>query len=217
MFQRHYFPGNDYDTDLKTIRRNLRSSWVTEKRSLPDQPAGAIRTRVSMYHASLVLRVSLLGIAWNIPSPAARSGKLPARPRGPPRTTRSRAGSVGSFLAKRFSAMASLVLERGSGAHTAVARVFRGSDLSVARLQSARVRRSASGRSSRVTTRSITAALPSREPHAQQNSAGASGPFRSFRGARGLSIDYGLPGKSDYVYRRPFDYSASRELPPAPT
>src|SRR5688572_26560341 len=30
QFNRHYFRGNDYDTDLKTIRRNLRSSWVTE-------------------------------------------------------------------------------------------------------------------------------------------------------------------------------------------
>jgi hypothetical protein len=30
QFNRHYFSGNDYDTDLKTIRRNLRSSWVTE-------------------------------------------------------------------------------------------------------------------------------------------------------------------------------------------
>ena len=30
QFNRHYFRGNDYDTDLKTIRRNLRSSWVTD-------------------------------------------------------------------------------------------------------------------------------------------------------------------------------------------
>ena len=50
-----------------------------------------------------------------------------------------------------------------------------------------------------------------------QNEPGTSTQLKRNEAQIDFSMDYGLPGKPGYTYKRPFDYSQQRSLPPAQT
>lgn len=204
QFNRHYLAGNDYDSNLSTIRRNLRSRWVTENDPFKINQLGH-PYQGSMYHgfarsAGLSYWESLgytfAGSAfWEIAGETTR----------PSKNDQIASGIGGTFLGEALFRMASLVLERGSGAHP-LAR-----ELSAAAISPPTgFNRLAFGDRFSTVFPSHGAVYYSRVAvgfsHAPQSSPGSSGRTGRAEALADFSLDYGLPGKPDYVYRRPFDY-----------
>ena len=205
QFNRHYFRGNDYDTDLKTIRRNLRTSWVTENDPFQINQLGH-PYQGSMYHgfarsAGLNYWESLGytfagSVFWEIAGETTR----------PSKNDQVASGIGGSFLGEALFRMASLVLERGSGAHPL------SRELSAAAISpSLGFNRLAFGERFKPIFSSNGAVYYSRaavgvSTAPQSNPGSSSGRSGRTEALADFSLDYGLPGKADYVYRRPFDY-----------
>jgi uncharacterized protein DUF3943 len=204
QFNRHYFRGNDYDTDLKTIRRNLRSSWVTENDPFKINQLGH-PYQGSTYHG--FARSAGLGYWESLGYTFAGSAfwEIAGETTRPSKNDQVASGIGGSFLGEALFRMASLVLERGSGAHP-LAR-----ELSAAAVSpSLGFNRLAFGDRFKPIFSSNDAVYYSRVAlgvsTAPQSSPGSSGRSGRTEALADFSIDYGLPGKPDYVYRRPFDY-----------
>jgi uncharacterized protein DUF3943 len=207
IFDRLYFGGNDYDTNLSTIKRNLERSWVTENDPFKVNQLGH-PYQGSMYHgfarsAGLSYWESLLytfggSAVWEI------AGETTP----PSKNDQVASGIGGTFLGEALFRMASLVLENANGTPP----FWR--ELTATLISPATgFNRLAFGSRFKPVFSSNDATYYSRL------AVGFSGAPTNVRGSSStntdraealvdFSIDYGLPGKRDYTYKRPFDYFA---------
>jgi len=199
------YPGNDYDVSTSTIRRNLRHNWGTDNDPFKVNQLGH-PYQGSMYHgfarsAGLdyweSLGYTFVGSAgWEIAGESTP----------PSKNDQIASGVGGTFLGEALFRMASLALEHSPDS---TPRFWR--ELSAAVISpSTGFNRFAFGDRYDSIFSSNGAAYYSRFAIAVAGTTQhVSGP--STKSSRGevladFSIDYGLPGKPDYTYKRPFDY-----------
>lgn len=198
------YDGNDYDVSTSTIKRNLRHSWGTDHDPFKTNQLGH-PYQGSMYHgfarsAGLdyweSLGYTFAGSAlWEI----AGESTLPTR------NDQIASGIGGTFLGEALFRMANLVLENSNG----TPRFWR--EISAAVISpSTGFNRLAFGDRYDSIFSSRGAAYYSRFALAvsgtTQNVSGPSTKSGRSEVLADFSIDYGLPGKPDYAYKRPFDY-----------
>jgi hypothetical protein len=198
------YSGNDYDVTSSTIRRNLRHSWVTDNDPFKVNQLGH-PYQGSMYHgfarsAGLSYWESLGytfggSLMWEI----AGETTLPSK------NDQVASGIGGTFLGEALFRMANLVLENANG----TPRFWR--EVSAAAISPPTgFNRLAFGDRFGTIFSSHGAAYYSRVAlgvaAAPQNSPGSSTRTGNAEALADFSIDYGLPGKPDYSYRRPFDH-----------
>ena len=195
----------DYAVSLKTIRRNLRSGWNTDRDRFDINQFGH-PYQGSMYHGFArsagfdyweSAGYAFAGSAfWEIFGEATR----------PSRNDQIATGIGGTFLGEALFRMSSLVLEHGGG----LPRTWR--EIAAAAI-------SPSTGFNRLVFRDRYGAVFSSHDAAYYSRLGL-GYVHSLREEVGLtstkfqpneaqldfSLDYGLPGQKDYDYRRPFDY-----------
>ena len=203
QFDRHVL-GDDFASNASTIRRNLHSSWVVDRdpfsiNQLGHPYAGAMYqgfARASGLNYWESLGYTFAGSAlWEI-----------AGERSPPsRNDQINTGIGGSFLGEILFRLSNLTLE-----HENLPRFWRET---AATLISPPV-----GFNRLVFGERFRTIFPSNDPiyfsrleigasRRIQNSAGLSAAEEKPNEALiDYSIDYGLPGKPGYTYRRPFDY-----------
>ncbi len=204
VFNRNYFGCCDYDTNWSTIKRNLRSSWVTENDPFQVNQLGH-PYQGSMYHgfarsAGLSYWESLAytfagSIFWEI------AGETTT----PSKNDQVASGIGGTFLGEALFRMSSLVLENANG----TPRFWR--ELGAAVISpSTGFNRLAFGDRFDTIFSSNDAVYYSRfalgANIAGQNIPGTSTKSEGNEIQADFSIDYGLPGKPGYNYKRPFDY-----------
>ena len=205
QFNRRYFDEpNDYHTNLSTIRRNLRRSWVTENDPFEINQLGH-PYQGSMYHG--FARSAGLGYWTSLAYTFAGSmfWELAGETTTPSKNDQVASGIGGTFLGEALFRMASLVLENANG----TPRFWR--ELSAAAISPPlgfnrlafddRFRSVFSSRGAAYYSRFAVGTHVS-----TQHEAGASREPDRNEVIADFSIDYGLPGKPDYSYRRPFDY-----------
>jgi len=198
-------PG-DYDVTNASIRRNLRSTWVVD-----NDPFSVNQFlhpyQGSMYHgfarsAGLTYWESLgytfAGSAfWEI----AGENTLPSR------NDQIASGVAGTFLGESLFRMANLVLERDDGLPQ-----FWHEVAAAAISPATGFNRLAFGERFKNTFASHDPAYYSRLQvgftGTTQNSQGLSTKIQRNEFVTNFAMDYGLPGKPDYYYKRPFDYFA---------
>ncbi|HYC48576.1 MAG TPA: DUF3943 domain-containing protein [Burkholderiales bacterium] len=205
-FDRAYFGCCDYDTDLNSIKRNLRRKWVVENDPYAINQLGH-PYQGSMYHgfarsAGLSYWESAAytfmgSIFWEIAGETTR----------PSKNDQIASGIAGSFLGEALYRMSSLVLEKGGG----LSRPYR--ELAAAAISPPTgFNRLAFGERFDTVFSSRDAAYYSRlavgASTTTENRAGTSAEPKRTEGILDFSLDYGLPGNPDYAYRRPFDYFA---------
>jgi uncharacterized protein DUF3943 len=193
----------DYKVTLPSIRRNLTSAWVVDNDPFkvnqfmhPYQGSmyhGFARSTGHDYWTSMGYTFAG-SLAWEIAgenTPPARNDQVSS-------------GIAGSFLGEPLFRMANLMLERGR-----MSPLWR--EISAAAIQPSL------GFNRLVFGDRFGGIFPSNDPaYYGRLMVGASGltksdPGTSTRNRHGevladFSMDYGLPGKPGYVYRRPFDY-----------
>jgi len=203
---RRWSGSSDYDSNLSTIRRNLRSSWGVDHDPF-DVNQFAHPYQGSVYHT--IARSS--GLSYWEASAYTFAGSIfweiageKTRPSGNDQVA---SGVGGSFLGEALFRMANLVLENGRGPRV--------------------VREGGAALISPATGFNRLAFGDDRTPifsshNADYYSRAQLGASRSSEDDAGLSntatkrnelvaefaIDYGLPGKPGYEYSRPFDYFA---------
>jgi len=196
----------DYNSTLSTIRHNLRSAWVVDNDPFQINQLGH-PYQGSMYHgfarsAGLTYWESLGytfagSVAWEI-----AGEKTP-----PSKNDQINTGIGGSFLGEALFRMSNLVLEHGN-----VPKFWR--ELAAAAISpSTGFNRLAYGER-------FAPLYPSHDPAyysrlqlgfsgTSQNNAGTSTTtLKRNEALADFSLEYGLPGKPDYSYTRPFDYFA---------
>lgn len=201
-----YYGCCDYDVTASTIRRNLEHGWVTDDDPFKTNQLGH-PYQGSMYHgfarsAGLnyweSLGYTFAGSAmWEI----AGETTLPSK------NDQIASGVGGTFLGEALFRMASLVLENANG----TPRFWRETSAAVIS-PSTGFNRLAFGERYDSIFSSRGAAYYSRFAFALSTTTqSVSGPSTKSGHTEALadfSIDYGLPGKPDYTYKRPFDYFA---------
>jgi hypothetical protein len=194
--------GKDYDVSMGSIRRNLRSSWVEDKDSFeinqmghPYQGSvyfGIARSNGLTFWESL--GYSFAGSAvWEIAgetTPPSRNDQI---------TT----SFGGAFLGEALYRMANLVLEQGdlSPGWREAAAAFVSPPLGF--------NRHAAGRRAGLWASNDPALYSRLQLGAGIAAHGNVGPSlapKHNEAAADFAMEYGLPGKSGYSYRRPFDY-----------
>ena len=206
-FDDRYFGCCDYRVSSDSFRRNLRSSWVIDRDPFAVNQIGH-PYQGSMYHtfarsAGLDywhgLAYTFLGSAfWEV------SGETTPPSRNDQITT----GIGGSFLGEALFRMASLVLEK-EGLHASWRELI------------ATGVSPATGFNRRAFGDRFKGVFPSRDPaHFTRLQLGFSGTaqdgdgeisrtrLRRNEALADFYLEYGLPGKKDYEYTRPFDYFA---------
>jgi hypothetical protein len=196
--------GTDFDSNISTIRRNLHSSWVVDRDPFEINQLGH-PYQGSMYHAFArsagldyweSLGYAFAGSAlWEI----AGESSLPSR------NDQINTGIGGSFLGEILFRLSNLTLK-----HESVPPFWR--ETAAALISpSVGFNRLAFGNRFRTL-------FPDNDPiYFSRLQVGFSGTAESSAGTSttrlrrnealvDYSIDYGLPGKPDYTYRRPFDY-----------
>ena len=196
--------GSDYNSNWSTIRRNLHSSWVVDSDPFKVNQLGH-PYQGSMYHgfarsAGLnyweSLGYAVAGSAlWEIAGEATR----------PSRNDLINTGIGGSFLGEVLFRLSNLVLE-----HEDLPPLWR--ELGAA------VVSPATGFNRVAFGERFKTVFPSNDPvyysrlqlgfsgTAQNGSGTSTTKLRRNEALIDYSIDYGLPGKPGYTYRRPFDY-----------
>jgi len=204
LWDRHYFGCCDFDSNIHTVRRNLRSSWVVDRDPFLVNQLGH-PYQGSMYHG--FARASGLnyweGLGYTFLGSAFWEIAGEATP--PSRNDQINTGIGGSFLGEALFRMSNLILEREPKAS-----LWR--EVAAAAVSPpVGFNRAAFG------TR-FDKPFPSRDPvfftrfqlgfsGTAQNSSGISATHLSKNEALAdFYMDYGLPGKRDYDYSRPFDY-----------
>jgi len=204
LWDRHYFGCCDFDSNIHTVRRNLRSSWVVDRDPFLVNQLGH-PYQGSMYHG--FARASGLnyweGVGYTFLGSAFWEIAGEATP--PSRNDQINTGIGGSFLGEALFRMSNLILEREPKAS-----LWR--EVAAAAVSPpVGFNRAAFG------TR-FDKPFPSRDPvfftrfqlgfsGTAQNSSGISATHLSKNEALAdFYMDYGLPGKRDYDYSRPFDY-----------
>ena len=203
-FNRHHEGPGDYDVTTDSIRRNLRSRWVVD-----NDPFSVNQFlhpyQGSMYHgfarsAGLnyweALGYTFAGSAmWEI----AGENTLPSR------NDQIASGIAGTFLGESLFRMANLVLERDDGLPQ-----FWHELAAAAISPSTGFNRLAFGERFKTIFPSHDPAYYSRLQlgfsGTVQNDQGLSTKVQRNEAVLDFSMDYGLPGKPGYNYRRPFDY-----------
>ncbi len=193
----------DYKVTLPSIRRNLRSAWVVDNDPFrvnqfmhPYQGSmyhGFARSTGHDYWTSMGYTFAG-SLAWEI----AGENTLPAR------NDQIASGIAGSFLGEPLYRMANLMLERG--------RMSRGwREVAAAAIHPS------VGFNRLLFGDEYGGIFPSNDPAyysrlqlgvsgLAQNDPGASTSTKRGEVLADFSMEYGLPGKPGYVYRRPFDY-----------
>jgi len=204
QFDRHSLPCCDIDSNIHTIRRNLRSSWVVDRDPFLVNQLGH-PYQGSMYHG--FARASGLTYWESAAYTFAGSAfwEIAGENTPPSRNDQVATGIGGSFLGEALFRMSNLVLEHGdlplwwreTGAaalsppngfnRVAFGDRFRGVFHSHDPLYFTRLQLGFSGQAGNASGFSTT--------HLRK--AEALGDFL---------IDYGLPGDTKYHYERPFDY-----------
>ena len=204
QFNRRYFGGDDYDTSLSTVRRNLRRSWVVENDPFQVNQLGH-PYQGSMYHgfarSTGLSYWESLGYTFG----GSMFWEIAGETTPPSRNDQIASGIGGTFLGEALFRMANLVLENANGTPP----VWR--ELSAAVISPATgFNRIAYGDRFRAVFPSRDAVYYSRlalgASTTTQNVRGASSEHGHHEALADFSIDYGLPGKPGYYYRRPFDY-----------
>jgi hypothetical protein len=203
QFDRRYFGCCDFDSNLRTIRRNLRSSWVVDRDPFLVNQLGH-PYQGSMYHG--FARASGLnyweGLTYTFLGSAF--WEIAGETTPPSRNDQINTGIGGSFLGEALFRMANLALEHENlGAWREVAAALLSPPVGFNRL--------AFGDRFRVP-------FPSRGPvYFTRLQLGFSGSapgdvgvstvtLRRSEALADFFMDYGLPGKQGYEYKRPFDY-----------
>jgi hypothetical protein len=205
LYDRHEFGCCDFHSNLRSIRRNLRSSWVTDRDPFLVNQRGH-PYQGSRYHG--FARASGLdyweGLAYTFMGSAF--WEIAGETTPPSRNDQINTGIGGSFLGEALFRMSHLVLEREgrmspfwreivAGAisppvgfnRNAFGERFRDNFHSHDPLTFTRLQVGFSGTAHNGTGFSTT------KPHRSE-------------GLVDFLIDYGLPGKRGYEYERPFDY-----------
>ncbi len=203
LFDRAFF-GSDFDVTPSTIRRNLKSSWVE------DQDTFTVNQIGHPYQGSMYLALARsAGLSYWESLPYTIGGSIMWEIAGettpPSRNDLITTGIGGSFLGEALFRMASLLLERG----TSVPREWR--ELGAAAISPATgFNRHAMGDRYKAIFSSRDAEVYSRlqvgASGTTQHTPGTSTEVTRNEGLVDFSMDYGLPGKPGYQYRRPFDY-----------
>ncbi|HWI80532.1 DUF3943 domain-containing protein [Ramlibacter sp.] len=198
----------DYRVSTGTIRRNLHSSWTVDSDPFRTNQLGH-PYQGAMYHqfgrsAGLdywqSLGLAFLGSAgWEIAGESTR----------PSRNDQIASGIGGTFLGEPLYRMANLLLEHGGETPA------RWRELGAAVISPANAfNRHVYGHGMGLVFDSRRPAYYSRLQvgvmGATQNEPGLATAPRRNEAQVDFLLDYGLPGKEGYVYRRPFDYFAFR-------
>jgi hypothetical protein len=204
QFNRRYFSGNDYDTSIGSVRRNLRRDWVVENDPFDINQIGH-PYQGSMYHG--FARSAGLGYWQALGYSFAGSvfWEIAGETTPPSKNDQIASGIGGSFLGEALFRMSSLLLENG-GAKPAGWRELAAAAISPP-----------TGFNRHAFGDRFKAVFASRDPvyysrmhlgyaGTTQDTRGASKSFERNELVGDFAIDYGLPGKRGYDYERPFDY-----------
>ena len=209
----HKFSGShDYDVSAASVRRNLRSSWVIDRDPFSINQFGH-PYQGSMYQgfarsAGLDFWESLgytfLGsVGWEI-----------AGEQTPPsRNDQVASGIGGAFLGEALFRMANLVLESGGGIKSPAWREAAAAIIS----PSTGFNRVAMGRKDIFDSHNPAyySRLSLGFSGAAQSEPGFATRVRRYEAQADFALDYGLPGKPGYDYRRPFDYFSFQATGPS--
>jgi len=201
-----YTTGDPYHSNLASIRHNLHHGWVVDND--PFQVNQFWHPyQGSMYHG--FARSAGLDFWPSLGYTFAGSllWEIAGETTPPSKNDQIASGIAGSFLGEALFRMASLLLERGGEAPD------------VWREIGAAVISPATGFNRLAFGDRFKAIFPSHDPvyysrvalgaaATTQNEPGASTGVKHNEAQADFSIDYGLPGKAGYTYRRPFDYFA---------
>ena len=206
LFDRAYFGCCEYDSNLSSIRRNLRRGWVYDNDPYTvnqlGHPYGG-----SMYHG--FARSTGLsfweGLAYTFAGSAV--WEIAGETTPPSKNDQITTGIGGAFLGEALYRMANLVLEQGGGLSP------RWRELAAAAISPpVGFNRLAFGNKYDAIWSSRNAAYYSRlaigATTTANNLQGTSRRVKRNEGVVDFSLDYGLPGQPGYTYRRPFDYFA---------
>ena len=196
--------GSDYESNLTSIRRNLRRGWVVEDDPYLINQFGH-PYQGATYHA--IARSSGLGYWTASGYTFASSGlwEIAGETTAPSLNDQIASGIAGAFLGESMFRVAQLILENA------------GTPPASGRERSATVASPPSGFNRAIFGRRFDQILPSRgAAYYRRLQAGAVTALRNRAGSsRGVvpneavieaSIEYGLPGQDGYEYSRPFDY-----------
>ena len=203
LFDRAYFGCCDYDSNLSSIRRNLKSSWVVDDSSFTVNQLGH-PYQGSMYHG--FARASGLnyweGLAYTFLGSAF--WEIAGETTTPSKNDQISTGIGGSFLGEALFRMSNLWLEESSGSR--FWREFGAAAISPP-----------VGFNRLAFDKRFSAIFPSHQPvyysrlqlgasAATQDGPGTSVDVKRHEAIVDFALDYGLPGKAGYTYQRPFDY-----------
>ena len=203
QYDRHHYGCCDFDSNMRSIRRNLHSSWVTDRDPFLVNQLGH-PYQGSMYHG--FARSAGLdyweGLGYTFL--ASAMWEIAGETTPPSRNDQINTGIGGSFLGEALFRTASLALEHPGGMPKWARELMAGAispPVGFNRMAFDRFR----------------GIFPSRDPiYFVRASAGFSGTtdtegptgakLRRNEALFDFLLDYGLPGKLDYQYTRPFDY-----------
>ena len=196
--------GEDYAVSGSSISRNLRSKWVTDNDPYKINQLGH-PYQGSMYHG--FARSAGLGYWESLGYTFAGSvlWEIAGESTPPSKNDQVASGIAGTFLGEALFRMSSLVLEQGGGMSPG----WR--ELAAAAISPATgFNRLAFGDRFDNVFASRNPAYYSRlalgVSTTTQNDQGTSRSIKRNEALADFSLDYGLPGKSGYTYKRPFDY-----------
>jgi hypothetical protein len=201
-FNRH-FVGDEYKSDLSSIRHNLRGSWRTDTDPFTTNQLGH-PYQGSMYHG--FARSAGLNYWESLGYTVAGSAfwEIAGETTPPSLNDQITTGFGGSFLGEALFRMSNLVLEKAN-----MPAFWR--ELSAAAISPP------TGFNRLVFGDRFDAIFPSRDPAyygrlalgvstATLNERGPSTKVNHTEAIADFSLDYGLPGKPGYNFNRPFDY-----------
>jgi hypothetical protein len=213
-YDRHHFECCDFNSNIHTIRRNLRSSWVTDRDPFLVNQLGH-PYQGSMYHT--FARSAGLGYWESLGYTFLGSAfwEIAGENTPPSRNDQVNTGIGGSFFGEALFRIANLALEHDSWGpwtreltaaaispstgfnRAAFGDRFRNIFPSHDPLFFSRVQLGFSGSTQNESAAGATTA---------SSSATTTTKFKRGEAQTDFFIEYGLPGKRDYDYTRPFDY-----------
>lgn len=198
------FEGSDYDVGIGSIRRNLHSSWVEDRDPFEINQMG------HPYQGSVYFGVARSnGLTFWESMGASFAGsavwEIAGETTPPSRNDQITTSFGGAFLGEALYRMANLVLEQGYGLPPR----WREAAAAVVAPPLGFQRHARGARGSGLWASNNPAVLARLLLGANMNAHGNVGP--SLQPARNeaaadFALEYGLPGKPGYSWRRPFDY-----------
>src|SRR5262245_16956340 len=203
-FNNHHYGCCDYAVTMDSIRRNLHSGWVTDNDPFKVNQLGH-PYQGSMYHGFARSAGLSYWEALGYTFAGSLAWEIAGETTPPSKNDQIASGIGGTFLGEALFRMSSLVLENADG----TPRFWR--EVSAAVISpSTGFNRLAFGDQYSSIFSSRGATYYSRFAFAVSGTTqSTSGPSTKSGNAEALAdfaIDYGLPGKPVYTYKRPFDY-----------